>query len=55
MEEKEKIYCIFNNEKESFQSQIEKAFKEYLKEEMKEDKDIEMPSKQVYNNLADDC
>lgn len=55
MEEKEKIYCIFNNEKEYFQSQIEKAFKEYLKDAMKENKAIEMQSKQVYNNLADDC
>ncbi len=48
LENKEKIYCIFNNEKESFHSQIEKAFKEYLK-------DLEMQDKQIYNNIADDC
>ncbi len=51
MQEKEKIYCIFNNKKESFQSQIENAFKEYLKD----NKSIEIQGKQVYNDQADDC
>lgn len=55
MEKKEKIYFIFNNEKESFHSQMQKAFKEYLKDAMKENKAIEMQGKQVYNDLADDC
>lgn len=51
----EKIFCIFNNENEDFRSQIEKAFREYLKDAMKDNKVIEIQSKQVYNNLADDC
>lgn len=55
MEEKEKIYCIFNNEKKSFQTQIEKAFKGYLKDVMKDNKAIELQGEQVYNDLTDDC
>ena len=51
MEEKEKIYCIFNNEEKEFQSQIEKAFKEYLKDS----ENIEIQKKQIYNSQVDDC
>lgn len=36
-----KIYGIFNNQKENINTQIEKAFQEYLKEEIKNNKNLE--------------
>ncbi len=40
-ESKDKIYCIFNNRKKDINVQIEKAFQEYLKEEIKNSKNLE--------------
>ncbi len=38
-EKKEKVFCIFNNDKENINMQIEKSFIAYLKNSIKDDKE----------------
>lgn len=40
-QENNEVYCIFNNDKESINIQIENAFKEYLKDVLKNYKKLE--------------
>ena len=41
IDKKEQILCIFNNEKENINIQVEKSFIAYLKDSIKDNKKIE--------------
>ncbi len=38
IDKKEQIFCIFNNDKENINTQIEKSFIAYLKDSIKDNK-----------------
>ena len=40
IDKKEQIFCIFNNEKEDINIQVEKSFIAYLKDSIKDNKNI---------------
>ncbi len=48
-EKKEQVFCIFNNDKENINMQIEKSFIAYLKNLIKEIKSIEDLGETLYN------
>ena len=49
IDKKEQVFCIFNNDKENIDKQIEKSFIIYLKSLIKDNKEPWRFDKQLYN------